>query len=200
MAGQKGRRASVQRNTRETKIEAEIKLEGKGEAKVKTPYPFMDHMITAMVKHAGLDLAIKAEGDTEVDAHHTVEDLGLVIGQALDKALAGKKGIARFGWAWAPMDESLAFAALDISARPRLVYNVEIPKRKQWDFDCNLVKEFFQALADSARITLHMRLEYGDNYHHACEALFKAAGKALGQAAAKDKRASGVPSSKGALK
>jgi len=200
MAQRKKRRAEVKRKTKETKISAELDLDGTGKVKAKTPYGFMDHMITALSKHALFDLTITATGDVEVDAHHTVEDLGLVLGEALLTALGDKKGIARFGSARVPMDESLASAVVDISGRPCLVYDVNIPKRRQWEFDCNLLKEFFQALASTARITLHLKLDYGDNYHHACEAVFKAAGRALCQACAPDPRVKGVPSSKGTLK
>ncbi len=199
MSARKKRLAKVSRETAETQISASLNLDGAGDVKAQTPSGFMDHMLTAMCKHALFDLDLKAAGDMEVDAHHTVEDLGLVIGEALDVALGDKKGIKRFASAMVPMDESLATCVVDLSGRPYLVYDVNIPKKKQWEFDCNLVKEFFQALANSARITMHLHLEYGDNYHHCTEAIFKAAGRALRQAVEMDPRVKGVPSSKGAL-
>jgi imidazoleglycerol-phosphate dehydratase len=159
----------------------------------------MDHMLTAMAKHALFDLEVVATGDIEVDAHHTMEDVGLALGEAFNQALGDKKGIRRFGAAFVPMDEALARGVADLSGRPYLVYDVKIPKSKQWEFDVNLVKEFFQAFANTARITLHLELVYGDNYHHCCEAVFKAAGRALRQAVERDPRVSGVPSSKGLL-
>jgi imidazoleglycerol-phosphate dehydratase len=195
----KDREAKVRRETAETRILARLNLDGRGRIEVKTPIGFMDHMLTALGKHALFDLAVEAAGDVQIDAHHTVEDLGLVIGEAVAMALGAKAGIARFGSAQVPMDEAMAAAVIDISGRPCLVYDVEIPGRAQWEFDCNLVKEFFQALANAAKITLHLRLAYGDNYHHCCEAVFKAAGRALRQAVALDPRVEGVPSSKGVI-
>jgi imidazoleglycerol-phosphate dehydratase len=198
MAVNKKRKAIVKRETKETRIRAELDLDG-GALAIKTPLGFMDHMLTAFAKHALFGLSLAAAGDVEVDAHHTVEDIGLALGEALDKALGDKKGIARFGDVRVPMDEALASCVLDLSGRPGLVYDVKIPERSQWEFDCSLVKEFFMALAGAARITLHLKLEYGDNYHHCCEALFKAAGRALRQAVTIDPRVKGVPSSKGKL-
>jgi len=199
MAKRKQRRASVERETKETKITCALDLDGSGKTEIKTPYGFMDHMITAMARHALFDLTVVAEGDLEVDAHHTVEDLGLVLGEALLKAVGDKKGITRFGQAMIPMDEALASCAVDVSGRPHFVYDAKIPERSQWEFDVNLVKEFFAALASTARITLHLRLLYGENYHHSCEALFKAAGRALRQAVSMDPGEEGVPTSKGTL-
>jgi len=199
MPRRKTRKAAVSRKTKETDIKVELDLDGSGQVRVETPYGFVSHMITAMARHAAFDLALTASGDTEVDAHHTFEDLGLVIGEAISKALGDKKGITRFGAARVPMDESLASASVDISARPYLVYQADIPERKRWEFDVNLVPEFFRALAAEARITLHLELEYGDNYHHACEALFKAAGRALRAALAPDPAIKDSPSSKGKL-
>jgi len=199
MAQRKKRQAQVKRETKETKIRAVLDLDGSGTIEVKTPFGFLDHMITALAKHALFDLTLTAEGDIEIDAHHTVEDIGLTIGEAILIALGDKTGISRFGSALAPMDEALAAAVVDISGRPYLVYNVVIPERKQWEFDCNVLKEFFQGLAANARLNLHLRLDYGDNYHHACEAVFKAAGRALREAVALDARVKGVPSTKGTL-
>jgi imidazoleglycerol-phosphate dehydratase len=199
MAKEKQRRTSVERETKETKITCALDLDGSGKTEIKTPFGFMDHMITAMARHALFDLTVVGEGDLEVDAHHTVEDLGLVLGEALSKAVGDKKGITRFGQATIPMDEALASCALDVSGRPHFVYDVKIPERSQWEFDVNLVKEFFAALASTAKITLHLRLLYGENYHHCCEALFKAAGRALRQAVSMDPGEEGVPTSKGTL-
>ncbi len=198
--GQSSKRAvKVERTTAETNISAELDLDGSGKIDVKGPVAFMDHMVTALSKHALFDLVLRAEGDVEVDDHHTAEDLGLVLGEAIAKAVGDKRGIRRFGQAHVPMDESLAWAAADFSGRPFLVYNVEIPERARWEFDCNLAREFFQALASAARINLHIKLEYGDNYHHALEAAFKAAGRAIGQAVSLDPRIKGVLSTKDAL-
>ncbi|HUT53908.1 MAG TPA: imidazoleglycerol-phosphate dehydratase HisB [bacterium] len=200
MAVKKKQKASVKRETRETRTQAELCLDGSGELSIKTPFGFMDHMLTAFAKHAVFDLSLTAVGDVAVDAHHTVEDIGLTLGEALAQALGEKAGIARFGGAQVPMDEALATAVVDISGRPYLVYDVNIPEHNQWEFDCALVKEFFLALTSAARMTLHLKLDYGDNYHHCCEAVFKAAGRAIRQAVAVDPRVKGVPSSKGTLK
>lgn len=196
----KKRRGLASRETKETRITVDLILEGSGQARVRTPYGFMNHMLTAFARHSLFDLKVTAKGDVEVDAHHLMEDLGLVMGLALGRALGLKQGIRRFGEARAPMDESLASAAVDLSGRFYLVYDVIIPQRKQWEFDCNLAKEFFQAFAGAGLMNLHLRLEYGDNYHHALESLFKAAGLALRQAVERDPRVKGVPSSKGSLK
>lgn len=199
MVNKKTRAAEVTRETKETKVRAALSLEGQGVISIKTPFGFLDHMLTALAKHGGFDLTLAAKGDIEIDAHHTVEDVGLVLGEALSRALGNKSGITRFGEARTPMDEALASAVIDISGRPLLVYDAQVPERKQWEFDCNLVKEFFQGLCAAAKITMHLKLEAGDNYHHSCEALFKAAGRALRMAVALDPRVKGVPSSKGTL-
>lgn len=191
------RKSVVSRETRETRISVELDLDGKGEARVKTPYGFLDHMISSLAMHGRLDLSVSATGDTEVDAHHTVEDLGLLLGQALYEALGHKEGIGRFGQAMVPMDDSLATAVVDLSGRPFLVYDVHIPERDRWEFDVNLVKEFFQAFVNEGRMNLHLVLNYGSNYHHACEALFKSAGRALSQAVSRD--VEGLLSTKGTL-
>ncbi len=191
------RKSVVKRETKETRINVELDLDGKGEVRVSTPYGFCDHMVSSLAHHGRFDLAASASGDTEVDAHHTVEDLGLVMGQALDEALGDKEGIARFGQALVPMDDSLATAVVDLSGRPYLVYDVHIPERDQWEFDMNLVKEFFRAFTNSGRMNLHLILNYGENYHHACEAVFKAAGRALSQAVSRD--VEGLLSTKGSL-
>ncbi|MFO8057128.1 MAG: imidazoleglycerol-phosphate dehydratase HisB [bacterium] len=191
------RKATVNRETRETRISVVLDLDGKGDARIKTPYGFLDHMVGSLAMHGHLDLSVSAAGDTEVDAHHTVEDLGLALGQALYEALGDKEGIARFGQAMVPMDDSLATAVIDLSGRPYLVYDVHIPERERWEFDVNLVKEFFQALTNEGRMNLHIILNYGSNYHHACEALFKAAGRAISQAVSRD--VEGLLSTKGTL-
>ena len=195
----KKRKAELKRKTKETDIRLTLELDGSGRVQVKTPVAFLSHMVEAMMKHALFDLAAEAKGDLEVDAHHTVEDLGLVLGEAFLQAIGDKKGITRFGHAIVPMDEALATAAADISGRPYLVCEVNFPERDQWEFDMNLVREFFQAFVSAARLTLHLRLDHGSNYHHAAEALFKAVGRALGQAAARDPRVKGAPSTKGKL-
>ena len=187
------------RKTRETDISIELNLDGEGKVEVSTGIGFFDHMLMAMARHALFNLKLKARGDTQVDAHHTVEDVGIVIGTALGKALGDKRGVGRFGAFTAPMDEALARAVVDLSDRPGLVYQVEVPERNRWEFDVNLLKEFFAAFSQSARLTLHLKLEYGDNYHHCCEAVMKAAGKALRQACERDSRVKDVPSTKGSL-
>jgi len=199
MAKKKTRKSEKERKTKETAIEVDLDLDGSGSLDIKTPYGFIDHMLTAMLKHGAMDGKIKAAGDVEVDAHHTFEDLGLVLGDAFSEALGDKKGITRFGSAMVPMDESLARSVVDISGRPFLVYDVDIPEKSQWEFDCSLVKEFFQAFVSNARITLHIKLEYGDNYHHALEAVFKSVGRSLRQAVSTDAREKGTPSTKGSL-
>ena len=193
------RKVTEARKTRETNIKLELNLDGEGKVEVSTGVGFFDHMVTAMARHALFDLKLTASGDTQVDAHHTVEDVGIVLGTALCKALGDKKGIGRFGMFLAPMDEALARAAIDLSDRPYLAYKVEVPERNRWEFDVHLLKEFFAALSQSARMTLHLKLEYGDNYHHCCEAVMKAAGRALRQACERDPRVKDVPSTKGSL-
>jgi len=193
------RKVSDARKTKETDIKVELNLDGSGKVSVSTGIGFFDHMLTAMARHALFDLTLSAKGDVHVDAHHTVEDVGIVLGAALAKALGDKKGIGRFGNAVVPMDEALARATVDLSDRPFLAYRVEIPERNRWEFDVNLIKEFFAALSQSGRFTLHIRLEYGENYHHCCEAVMKAAGRALRQACELDPRVKGVPSTKGKL-
>jgi imidazoleglycerol-phosphate dehydratase len=193
------RKAKIERKTRETNITLELNLDGKGLTEIKTPFGFFDHMITAMAKHALFDLKLRAVGDVHIDAHHTVEDVGIAFGLALAEALGDKRGIGRFGSAVTPMDEAVARAVVDLSGRPFLVYKVEIPERNQWEFDVNLLKEFFAALSANARITLHLKLEYGENYHHCSEAVMKAAGRALRSACEHDLRVKDVPSTKGSL-
>jgi imidazoleglycerol-phosphate dehydratase len=195
----KARKAKIVRKTKETQITLELNLDGSGNCSIQTPLGFMNHMLQALAKHALLDLKVQARGDVEIDAHHTVEDLGLVLGEALSKALGDKKGISRFGEATVPMDEALALAAVDLSGRPFLEYQAEIPERQRWEFDVNLIAEFLRAFTTTAKITLHLRLLAGSNYHHCVEAIFKALARALRQAVALDPRQKGVPSSKGRL-
>jgi imidazoleglycerol-phosphate dehydratase len=189
----------VARETKETNIYAEWNLDGAGVAAVRTGVPFFDHMLDQIARHGLTDLTLTAEGDTQIDAHHTVEDTGIVLGQALRQALGDAKGIRRYGSAFVPMDETLAFAAIDVSGRPFLVFSATFPREKVGEFDTELVQEFFRALAFNAGITLHLKIEYGQNSHHMIEGLFKAFAKALDQALAIDPRVTGVPSTKGVL-
>jgi imidazoleglycerol-phosphate dehydratase len=196
----KTRKAIVKRKTKETDITLELNLDGTGANKVSTTIPFMDHMLSLMAKHGLMDLKLKARGDTHVDFHHTVEDVGIVLGQALKKALGNMKGIRRYGAASVPMDEALAQASLDISGRPYLVYNAALKKRsKIKDFDADLVEDFLQAFVTNAGVTLHVNVPYGRNNHHMLEAAFKALGRALSEAVELNPRVKGVPSTKGKL-
>lgn len=173
------RTAEIKRKTKETDIEVFVKLDGEGKVSVNTGIGFFDHMLTAFGVHSGIDLDIKCEGDLYVDGHHTVEDTGIVLGQAFAKALGNKTGIARYGSAFVPMDEALGFCALDISGRPFLAFNADFNDDKIGDFDTCLTEEFFRAFAFNSGITLHIRKEYGKNNHHVAEAIFKAVAHAL---------------------
>lgn len=179
------RTASVERNTRETQIKVKVTFDEKGENRISTGIGFFDHMLTALSAHSGISMEIDVKGDLHVDGHHTVEDTGIVLGQAFAKALGDKSGIERYGTAYIPMDESLAFASLDISNRPFLVCNVEYKNEKIGEFDACLTEEFFRAFAFNAGITLHINLLYGTNDHHKCEAVFKSVAHALKQAVKK---------------
>lgn len=191
------RTAKVERKTKETDISVAINLDGSGISNIRTTIPFLDHMLTLMSKHGLIDMRIKAKGDTDVDYHHTVEDLGIVLGKAVKQALGDMKGITRYGEATIPMDESLASVVLDISGRPYLVYHVVFPKRsKLRQFDPDLVEDFLQAFANTSEMTLHVSTPYGRNTHHIIEAVFKALGRALRQAVTIDPRVKGVPSTK----
>ena len=192
------RRARVERTTKETSVTVELALEGRGEGRVQTGVGFLDHMLQLVARHAGLELAVSGQGDLEVDDHHLVEDVGIVLGQAIKEALGKKEGIARYGWAVVPMDESLVMCALDLGGRPYLAYGLELPARRVKGFDTELVEEFFRALANSAGMNLHLRQLAGRNTHHLIEAAHKAFARALGQAV---ERAGpgGVPSTKGVL-
>ncbi len=193
------REARLSRETKETAIKTELKLDGAGRHSIDTTIPFFDHMISLMAVQGLFDLKVKARGDTQVDFHHTVEDVGICLGKALKQALGKKEGIRRYGSAFVPMDESLASVHVDLSGRPCLVYDCLLRRKKIGSFDTELVKEFFQALVNHAAITLHARIVYGSNGHHMVESLFKACGRALREAASKDDKVRGVLSTKGRL-
>ncbi len=195
----KMRRAKVERKTSEVKVQVDINLDGKGKFDVNTGIPFFNHMLSQFAKHGYFDLKVNAIGDTDVDFHHTVEDVGLAIGKAFLKALGEKKGITRFGEAFVPFDDTLAFASVDLSGRPFMVYRVEIPKSKVGEFDLELGEEFFKSLANALTCNLHIELRYGDNLHHVIEAIFKSVGRALDVASRIDPRSNEVPSTKGKL-
>lgn len=192
------RRAQVERKTTETDISLSIDLDGRGSAEISTGIPFFDHMLSLMAMHGLFDLALRAKGDLEVDFHHTVEDVGIVLGAGIKQALGNGAGIKRFGEALVPMDEALVRVVLDISGRPYLGYRVKARGRIK-DFSSELVESFFKAVADHAGITLHIDLLYGSNLHHMVEAIFKGFGRALDEATCVDERRSGVPSIKGKL-
>ena len=195
-----GRQARVERKTKETEVVVQLNLDGTGASKVQTPIPFFSHMLEAWSKHGLMDLAVDAQGDVEVDQHHTVEDVGIVLGQALKQALGDKKGIVRFGTGTIPMDETLVSAAVDLSGRPFLVFSVPVTRARVSNFDLDLLQEFFRAFAFNAEITLHVTMHYGHNLHHITEAVFKAVGRALAQATRHDPRIAGIlPSTKGTL-
>lgn len=194
------RKSSLKRKTKETEISLEINLDGSGKYQIDTSIPFFDHMLTLMSKHGLIDIKIKAKGDIDVDYHHTVEDIGIVLGKSLKEALGSGAGIKRYGSSSVPMDEAIANVSLDISGRPYLVYKVAMPKRsKIKNFDADLVEDFFQALVSNSGITLHIDVPYGRNVHHIIEAIFKAVGRALRDAIEIDPRVKGIPSTKGRL-
>ena len=195
-----GRIAQVSRDTQETQIELTVNLDGTGQAELATGVPFFEHMLTQVARHGLLDLSIKAVGDLEVDAHHTVEDVGIVFGQALAKALGDKAGLVRYGHAYVPLDEALSRAVVDLSGRPGLVYEVGYVRPRVGDFDVDLLREFFQGFVNHAQVTLHLDNLRGDNAHHQAETLFKAFGRALRVAVSADPRMQGqIPSTKGSL-
>lgn len=195
----KARTASLRRITRETQINIRINLDGNGSAQVNSGIPFLDHMLTLLARHSLIDLFLKAKGDLTVDLHHTVEDIGLCLGSALNKALGTRKGIRRYGFAYAPMDDALSRAVIDLGGRPFLVYETANKRRKIIDFDLSLIAELLQAFCIQARMNLHLTQLYGREPHHAYESMFKAMALALRSAAAFDLREKGVPSSKGVL-
>jgi len=176
-----------------------LTVEGSGEAEISSSVPFLDHMLTLFARHGLFDLTLKASGDIDIDFHHTVEDVGIVLGQAFREALGDKQGIRRYGSARIPMDEALADVTVDLSGRPYLVYNVDIPIAKVGSFDTELAREFFQAFTNSCGCNLHLNLLYGDNAHHIIEACFKGFARAMDAATARDSRISGVLSTKGLL-
>ena len=193
------RNLELERKTKETQIRIRLNLDGSGQSEVTTGIGFFDHMLTLLAVQAVFDLSLTAVGDIQVDLHHTVEDVGLVFGDAISKALGQRKGICRYGDAFVPMDDALAHVAIDLSNRPYLVYRLPESLPRQNDFDASLAKEFFRALAQKGGMNLHIHVAYGDNWHHMIEAVFKACGRALRLAAATDGRVQGIPSSKGVL-
>jgi imidazoleglycerol-phosphate dehydratase len=194
------RAAQIKRKTKETEIELTLSLDGSGQSNISTGIPFMDHMFTLFSAHGFLDLQMKAEGDTEIDDHHTVEDLGICLGMALHQALGDRKGLRRYGEATVPMDEALARVVIDLSNRPYLSYRVVLKKQTAGTFDVGLIEEFFRALVNHARITLHVELMAGSDPHHSAEAVFKAFARALDHAVGREPRLNGeVPSTKGLL-
>ena len=199
--GRAARKVKTERNTKETEISLVLNLDGDGTYSIDTSIPFLDHMLSLMCKHGLFSLTVAAQGDIDVDFHHTVEDVGIVLGKALRDALGDMKGITRYGQASVPMDEALASVSLDISGRPYLVYRVSLPKRsKIRNFDTDLIEDFLQAFVSNSRMTLHVEIPYGRNSHHMIEALFKALGRALRQAVTLDPRIKGVPSTKDVLR
>ena len=198
--GRNGRSATVERKTSETSIRVALDLDGSGHASIETGVPFLDHMLDALSRHSAIDLEVAAKGDTHIDDHHTVEDVGIAIGQALDRALGDKKGIGRFGYAEVPLDEALVAVTVDLSGRPYFVYNVKIRAHRVGSFDVDLVNDFLQALMNAGQMNLHVNQRYGRNAHHIIEATFKGLARALRQAVARDPRVHGVPSTKGSLR
>jgi imidazoleglycerol-phosphate dehydratase len=194
------RRATVERQTKETAIVATVDLDGTGVYEVATGVGFLDHMIEQLARHSLIDITLKAKGDLHIDQHHTTEDSGIVLGQAVAKALGDRGGIARYGFAYLPMDETLTRAAIDVSGRPYLIWKVDFTRSKIGEMDTELFREWFQAFAQAAGLTLHVETLYGENNHHIAETCYKALARALRQAVAIDERQGGrVPSTKGQL-
>jgi imidazoleglycerol-phosphate dehydratase len=194
------RTARIERATLETRISVELNLDGSGASRLATGLPFFDHMLDQIARHGAIDLAIAAQGDLAVDAHHTVEDVGIALGQALAQALGDKKGISRYGHAYVPLDEALSRVVIDFSGRPGLEYAVDYPRARIGDFDVDLIREFFQGVVNHAQATVHIDNLKGRNAHHIAETVFKAFGRALRHAAAFDERqAQVIPSTKGSL-
>ena len=193
------RRGRVQRDTKETKITLELALDGEGKSQASTGVGFLDHMLELLARHGLMDLTVQAEGDVQVDAHHTVEDVGICLGKALAEALGDRKGIRRFGACAAPMEDSLAQVALDLGGRGALVFRVDFPSEKTGDFDLQLIEELLNAFSANAGMNLHVTVPYGKNSHHIAEAIFKGLAKALDWATEVDPRVKGVPSTKGTL-
>ena len=194
------RQASVERNTLETQIQVKVNLDGTGECNLDTGVPFLEHMLDQVARHGLIDIEIKAKGDLHIDAHHTVEDIGITLGQAVAKAIGDKKGIVRYGHAYVPLDEALSRVVIDFSGRPGMEYNVKFERSSIGDFDVDLFHEFFQGFINHANVTLHIDNLSGDNAHHIAETMFKAFGRAVRMAIAADPRMQGVmPSTKGSL-
>ena len=194
-----GRASEVRRATAETDVHVSVNLDGAGARQINTGVPFLDHMLSHVAVHGLIDLDISCKGDTQIDDHHTVEDVGIALGQALEQALGDKLSISRYGSQVMPMDEALVLVALDFSGRSLLVYDVTLPAQRVGCFDTELVPEFLRALAHNAGLTLHVKLLYGSNTHHIIEAIFKGLGRALGQAVTRDPRRADIPSTKGVL-
>jgi len=200
MAAPPKRTAKVDRNTTETKIGVEVNLDGTGRAELATGVPFLDHMLDQLARHSMIDLVVRAAGDLHIDAHHTVEDIGITLGQAVAKALGDKKGLTRYGHAYVPLDEALSRVVIDLSGRPGLEFHVPFTRAMIGAFDVDLTHEFFQGFANHALVTLHIDNLRGQNAHHQAETVFKAFARALRMAIAPDARAAGVvPSTKGTL-
>ncbi|GAB4507617.1 MAG: imidazoleglycerol-phosphate dehydratase HisB [Sulfuricaulis sp.] len=194
------RRAEVTRNTKETQITLSVNLDGSGAARLNTGLPFLEHMLEQVARHGLIDIALEAKGDLHIDAHHTVEDIGITLGQAIAKAVGEKKGIRRYGHAYVPLDEALSRVVIDFSGRPGLEYHVDFPRSRVGEFDVDLVHEFFQGFCNHALVTLHVDCLRGKNAHHNAETIFKAFGRALRMALEVDPRApDSVPSTKGSL-
>ena len=194
------RKAEIQRDTKETQVRVAVDLDGHGEARLASGIPFLDHMLDQLARHGGLDLEVKAKGDLEIDAHHTVEDIGITLGMAMAKALGDKKGIRRYGHAYVPLDEALSRAVIDLSGRPGLEWHVDYRRARVGEFDVDLTHEFVQGFVNHAQATVHIDNLRGDNAHHQCETVFKAFARALRMAIEPDPRAAGiVPSTKGSL-
>jgi len=193
------RTANIERTTKETRIELRLNLDGSGRYQINTGQGFFDHMLTHLARHGLFDLELNASGDLNVDAHHTVEDVAICLGRALAQALGDKKGIARFGSALIPMEDSLAQVAVDIGGRPCCIYNVKYRSGKIGEFDVELVEEFLRSFANNAKMNLHINVPYGSNNHHTAESIFKALGRALAVATRLDQRVKDIPSTKGTL-
>jgi imidazoleglycerol-phosphate dehydratase len=194
------RTASIARDTRETQIQVQLNLDGDGTSALATGVAFLDHMLDQVARHGLIDLAVKASGDLHIDAHHTVEDVGITLGQALGQALGDKRGVRRYGHAYVPLDEALSRVVVDLSGRPSLEYHVDYPRALIGDFDVDLLREFFQGLVNHAKISVHIDSLRGRNAHHIAETIFKAFGRALRMAVEPDPRAEGaMPSTKGSL-
>jgi len=197
---QRDRTSEKKRTTNETDISVSVNIDGSGYSDLKTGIPFFEHMLEQVARHGMLDLQVNAVGDLQVDAHHTVEDVGITLGQAIAEALADKKGICRYGHSYVPLDEALSRVVIDFSGRPSMEYDVSYPRERIGDFDVDLIREFFQAVCNHAQITLHITSLAGRNAHHIAETVFKAFGRALRMAASYDERSTGtVPSTKGSL-